>query len=55
MGTAAVRDGKASFTTKALPIGQDAIKAVYNGSKELTPSRSAVRLEALKAGRSKRN
>jgi Bacterial Ig-like domain (group 3) len=53
LGSAAVRDGKARFTTKALPIGQDAIQAVYNGSKELTPSRSAVRLEVIRAGRSR--
>jgi Bacterial Ig-like domain (group 3) len=55
LGTAAVRGGKAKFTTTALPLGRDAIQAVYNGSKELTPSRSAVRLETIKAGRSKRD
>ena len=54
LGTVAVRGGKARFTTTALPIGRDAIQAVYNGSKELTPSRSAVRIEMIKAGRSKR-
>jgi hypothetical protein len=53
LGTVAVRGGKARFTTKALPIGQDAIQAVYNGSKELAPSRSAVRLETIRAGRSR--
>jgi streptogramin lyase len=47
LGTAALRDGKARLTTRALPIGRDPIEARYNGDQVLTSSASAVRIETI--------
>ncbi len=41
LGTASLSSGSASFTSKALPTGADAITAVYNGGPHFTTSTSA--------------
>jgi hypothetical protein len=53
LGTVPLRGGKARFRTATLPIGRHEIQAVYNGGEDLTPSISAVRIETIKADRSK--
>jgi hypothetical protein len=53
LGTAMVRRGMATFTTRALPIGRNAIRAVFSGDQGMTPSTSAVRIETIHADRSK--
>jgi hypothetical protein len=52
LGTALLRGGRARFTTSTLPIGRDAIRAVYSGEPNLMPSTSAVRIENIEADRS---
>ncbi len=42
LGTVHLVSGTASFTTKSLPVGADAITVVYNGSASVAASTSAV-------------
>jgi hypothetical protein len=52
LGTVPLRNGKATFRISGLPIGRNAIEAVYSGTVQLTPSTSAVRIETVRPGRS---
>ena len=47
IGTAALSSGSASFTTKALPTGANAITAVYNGNPNFTTSTSAALTQSV--------
>ena len=53
LGTAALRNGKAKLTTSALPFGQTPIVAIYGGSSNLEPSRSAALIETVGTSRTK--
>jgi len=53
LGTAPLRGGKSSFTTSALPVGQDAIQASYGGDPALSPSSSALFFETVRGVKTK--
>jgi hypothetical protein len=47
LGTARLRRGKATLKTSSLPIGKDPIEAFYSGARNLSASRSAIRIEIV--------
>ncbi len=53
LATVELKGGKASFTTVALPLGQNGIRADYNGASNAEPSRSAVVIETIRGVKSK--
>ena len=53
LGTVALFDGKASFTTSTRPIGKNMIRAAYNGGPNAKRSKSLVVVEKIRAVESK--
>ncbi len=47
LSTVKLASGQATYTTKSLPVGSDAITAVYNGNSTIAPSTSPVLTQAV--------